>query len=421
MSIGYAKSYLLRSERQILDLHLSYGSTRELERLLASWDAQIGAEGPMAQHRWADLSLWPAARTATVAGSTAIEGNPLTLAQVGEVLAGGQVDASRADIREVLNYSAALDLANRAALRPDFEWSSELIRRLNATIMRDLEDDERGEYRHEPVTVGRIFHPPEWERLPQLMSDLVDWLRDPTETHPLILAGLAHLNVVSIHPWLNGNGRAARVAGSLMLMRCGIGAPELLNVESEIRASRARYFDVLQETHGPTYQPTEHSATRWLEYFAQICVNRLDARNRALAALPQDIGLLFMELSQERRAGPEWPPILLGARLSPLRTTRVAEMLDLSPARARAMLSAMAASGWLVPIGERRGRRYGPSARLLALELRTPDLMTRVLGAGASEALVAEATAPATWTAQGRETSTATRLPSERPPTAAQD
>jgi Fic family protein len=403
------------------DLHLSYGNTGELDRLLALWDARIGEEDPMAQHRWADLSLWPAARNATVAGSTAIEGNPLTPAQVGEVLTGGQVEASRADIREVLNYNAALDLANRAALRPDFEWSSELIRRLNATIMRDLEDDERGEYRHEPVTVGGIFHPPEWERLPQLMSELVDWLQNPTETHPLILAGLAHLNVVSIHPWLNGNGRAARVAGSLMLMRCRIGAPELLNVESEIRASRERYFDVLQETHGPTYEPAEHSATPWLEYFAQICVNRLDARNRALAALPQDIGLLFMELSEERRAGPEWPPILLGARLSPLRTTRVAEMLDLSPARARAMLSAMVASGWLVPFGERRGRRYGPSARLLELELRTPDLMTRVLGAEASEALVVAATAPPTWTASGRETSTAIQPPSERSPTDAQE
>ncbi len=105
------------------DLHLSYGRTPELERLLASWDARIGEEGPTAQHRWADLSLWPAARNATVAGSTAIEGNPLTQAQVGEVLTGGQVEASRADIREVLNYNAALDLANRAALRPDFEWS----------------------------------------------------------------------------------------------------------------------------------------------------------------------------------------------------------------------------------------------------------------------------------------------------------
>ena len=390
----------------MVDLHLSYGNTVELDRLLAAWDAQVGREDPVAQHRWADLSLWPAARNATVAGSTAIEGNPLTPAQVNEVLTGGQVDAARADIREVLNYNAALDLANRAALRPDFEWSAELIRRLNATIMRDLEDDERGEYRDGPVTVGGIYQPPDSERLPGLMSELIEWLRHPTETHPLILAGLTHLNVVSIHPWLNGNGRAARVAGSLMLMRCGIGAPELLNVESEIRASRDRYFNVLQETHGPTYRPSDHSATPWLEYFAQICVNRLDARDRALAALPQDLGVLFMELSQDRRAGPEWPAILLGARLSPVRTTRVAQMLHLSPARARAMLGSMAASGWLVPIGERRGRRYGPSSRLLQIELRTPALMARVLAAEGPAPQPIQATLPLSWTMSSGETAT---------------
>lgn len=390
------------------DLHLAYRNTAELDRLLEAWDAQIRQEGPMAQRRWTDLSIWPAARNATVAGSTAIEGNPLTPAQVGEVLTGGQVEASRADIREVLNYNAALDLANRAALRPDFEWSSELIRRLNATIMRDLEDDERGEYRRLPVTVGGIFHPPEAERLPRLMAELIEWLRHPTETHALILAGLTHLNVVSIHPWLNGNGRAARVAGSLMLMRCGIGAPELLNVESEIRASRDRYFTVLQETHGPTYLPSEHSATPWLEYFAQVCVNRLGPRNRVLAALPQDIGLLSMELSQDRRAGPEWPAILLGARMSPLRTSRVAEMLDLSQARARAMVAAMVTAGWLLPIGERRGRRYGPSPRLVDLDLRTPGLMARVLTPEASQAMAVASTADTRWAASGRESSTAT-------------
>ena len=331
----------------------------------------------MIQHRWADLSLWPAARNATVAGSTAIEGNPLTLAQVDEVLTGGHVDASRTDIREILNYNAALDLANRAALRPDFEWSAELIRRLNSSIMSDLEDDDRGEYRREPVTVGGIYHPPDWQALPALMTELTDWLRRPTETHPLMLAALTHLNVVSIHPWLNGNGRTARVAGSLMLMRCGVGAPELLNVEGAIRASRDRYFEVLQEAHGPTYRPSDHSATPWLEYFAEICVNRLDARNRMLAALPQDLGLLFIETSGDAGAGPEWPAILLSARLAPLRTTAVAQMLDLSPGRTRAILASMASHGWLVPIGERRGRRYGPAARLLQLDLRIPELMGR--------------------------------------------
>jgi len=361
------------------DLHLAYQNTARLEDLIRSWDSQVAAEGPIVQHRWTDIALWPAARNATVAGSTGIEGNPLTPIQVGEVLSGGRVDASATDIREVFNYNAALDLSNRAALRPDFEWSQELIRRLNAAILDGLEDDELGEYRRRPVTVGGIFFPPAAERLPSLMADLVEWLRQDDDLHPLIRAGLTHLNVVAIHPWVNGNGRTARVAGSLMLMRCGIGSPELLNVESEIRANRERYFEVLQETHGPSYEPQEHSATPWLEYFAGICVNRLAIRNRLTAAVPGDIGLIVMELNGANGTA-EWPAILLSARLATVRTNTLAASFELSPGRMRAMLRQMADAGWLEPIGERRGRRYGPSERLLHLPLRTPELMERLRG-----------------------------------------
>ena len=157
----------------MLDLHLAYALTPRLRQLLGRWDSQAVDEGPLSQQRWTSIALWPAARSATVAGSTAIEGNPLTLTQVDEVLAGVGSDARQPDIREVLNYSDALDLSNCAAMRPDFEWSQELVRRLNAAVMAGLDDDEKGEYRHEPVTVGGIYSPPEHQRLAALMGDLV--------------------------------------------------------------------------------------------------------------------------------------------------------------------------------------------------------------------------------------------------------
>lgn len=359
----------------MLDLHLSYRDTPRLLQLLAQWDAQVSAEPPLVRRRWTNVTLWPAARSATVAGSTGIEGNPLTAAEVDQVLGGTQVDARPADIQEVVNYNSALDLANRVVLRPDFEWSQELLHRLNGAVMDGLEDDEHGEYRQQPVTVGGIYTPPAYERLPTLMAQLVDWLRSEEDCHPLIRAGLTHLNVVSIHPWLNGNGRTARVAGSLMMMRCGVGAPELLNVESVIRADTERYAHVLQTTHGHTYDPENHSATEWLEYFAEICVGRLAFQNRLTEALQSDIGLLTMEVE-----GPQTPErlmVLLVARLAPIRTTSLAATLALSPARLRAMVAAMVREGWLVAEGDRRGRRYGPGPRLLALPMLTPELMDR--------------------------------------------
>lgn len=367
------------------DLHLAYQETDDLRSLLAQWDAQIAEEPLVAQYRWTNIALWPVARGATVAASTGIEGNPLTSAQVDEVLSGAAVDARQADIREVLNYNRALELANRVALRSDFEWTPELLRRLNGAVVEGLPDDEGGEYRHEPVVVGAgQYAPPEWQRLPDLMSQLVEWLRSPADCHPIIRAGLTHLNVVSIHPWLNGNGRTARIAGSLMLMRCGVGSPELLNVESDIRADTDQYFSVLQHTHGTAYQPDRHSATEWLEYFAGVCTRRLEIQTRLMAALQLDVGLLVMDLT-DAGLPTDWTPILLTASLTAIRVTALAQRLQLSTGRVRAMVAEMARTGWLEAVGEYRGRRYVAGARLVDLRLNAPRILDRFRGLAESE------------------------------------
>lgn len=359
------------------DLHIAYQRTRELQRLLDAWDEQIAAEGPVALHRWTDLAVWPSARSATIAGSTGIEGNPLSAEQVDEILGGGIVAARPADIRDVRNYNSALEIANRAALRPDFEWSQELLRRLNGAITAGLEDDELGEYRDGPVTVGGAYLPPDHHVVPGLMAELIEWLRAESEEHTLIRAGLAHLNVVSIHPWMNGNGRTSRVVGSLMLMRHGVAAPELVNIESVIRANPGMYVDALQTTHGPTYQPDQHPATGWLEYFASLSVDRLDLRTRLEAAIQADVGLLSMELDRADHPA-NWIPLLLAASIAPVRTTQLAGPLGLSGPRVRAMLGGAVGARWLVADGENRGRRYLAADRLRALPLRSPEIMGRL-------------------------------------------
>jgi hypothetical protein len=95
--------------------------TPRLAAMFDAWDAGIVGEEPLARHRWTDLALWPAARGATVSGSTGIEGNPLGAVEVEAVLAGGSSNlrpgVRPADIRDVLNYNRALDLVNRAARR----------------------------------------------------------------------------------------------------------------------------------------------------------------------------------------------------------------------------------------------------------------------------------------------------------------
>jgi Fic family protein len=281
-----------------------------------------------------------------------------------------------ADVRDVVNYNRALDLANRVALRDDFEWTQELIRRINATIVDGLDDDERGEYRRAPVVVGGMYEPPDHRWVPGLMRQLVDWLNESNE-HVLIRAGLAHLNVVSIHPWLNGNGRTSRVVGSLSLMRGGIAAPELVNIEAVIRADPDAYVDALQASHGPTYSPADHSASPWLDYFTGIAVDRLDLRTRLLEAIRSDIGLVSIELDSAGQPT-DWAPVLAATAAGPVRAGQVSAMLGLSAPRARAILGAAARAGWLIPVGATRGRRYEASERLGRLPLRSSDVLDRL-------------------------------------------
>jgi hypothetical protein len=358
------------------DLHIAYGLTPALETALATWDRLVADEPAPVLHRWTRLVAWPVARGATVAASTSIEGNELTPGQVEDVLGGVAVSGRLADVRDVLNYNRALDLANRVALRTDFEWTQELLRRLNATIVDGLEDDERGEYRRAPVVVGGIYEPPDHRWIPSLMRQLVEWLNGADE-HVLIRAGLAHLNVVSIHPWLNGNGRTSRVAGSLSLMRGGIVAPELVNIEAVIRSDPDAYVDALQSSHGSSYAPNDHAATPWLEYFAGIAVDRLDLRTRLVEAVRSDIGLLAMELDANGLPT-GWAPVLAAGGAMAVRAGLVAEILGLSASRARAILAAAVRAGWLTPVGVTRGRRYEASERLRALPLRSPDVLDRL-------------------------------------------
>jgi Mn-dependent DtxR family transcriptional regulator len=110
-------------------------------------------------------------------------------------------------------------------------------------------------------------------------------------------------------------------------------------------------------------------------------VDRLELRNRLLAAASADLGLLVISLESAREPL-AWAPILLAATMGPVRTSALAGALDLSSPRVRSMLAAMVGAGWLAPIGDRRGRSYRSGSRLDDLSLRSPSVMDRLRAGG---------------------------------------
>lgn len=356
-------------------LHLGYILTADEVRALRRWDEAVQAEPPFQPIRW-HMALARYLRSATVTASTRIEGNPMSLPQVDALLQGERVDAPAMAQLEVVNYNNALDLATTFALTPDFEWSETIIRALNHTIMRNLPDDRQGRYREEPVHVAGFYDPPADETVARLMHDLVAWLRSENNEHPLVRTAILHLNMVAIHPFLDGNGRTARVVCSLEMMRSQVGAPELISVEPYLAEHRDEYFERLAATLGPSYQPGRHDATPWVQYYVRLSAGRLDFEARLREALPLDAGTINQAL--ERTEEPlAWGWIIHWASVTPLRTREVASALHRSMPNARALLGAMTTAGWLRREGRTRGATYFPGARLLELRLRTPAIVNQ--------------------------------------------
>jgi Uncharacterized conserved protein len=375
-----------------MTLHLTYTHNTAVRERLDRWENAIRRDAELGPGNWRMLAVWPAARDAAVSGSTGIEGNPLSPRAVEEVLAGARVDADADHIREVENYNRALNFARDAAARPGFTWSHEVIHLISATIMAGLPRDTHGDYRGpgEDVSVG-IFTGPSPLVVQTLMDELVEWLRRTHQTPPVVRSALLHLNIIAIHAFNDGNGRTARILAAMELVRDGVRSPELISIEAYLRRNRDEYIDALRTTLGPSYDPENHPVTEWLDYYTRISLDRLEARNRILDALPTDIGMLISSLAD---AGEplEWATTLLAARVSRLRTAALAELTGRSMPAARAELGRLARAGWLEPRGATRGRWYAPSERLNALPLHVPELMS-LLAAGEQLSLFDEALA----------------------------
>jgi hypothetical protein len=352
-------------------LHVSYVLTPASIARLREWDAAIEAEPPLQPMRW-HVYLERTLRSATVNASTQIEGNPLSRTQVDALLRGDAVRAPRHAQIEVVNYNHALELATGFALTPTFQWGESVLRVLNHQILRDLPDDRQGRYRDGPVNVGGVYDPPDFRLVPGLMSRLVDWLHG-SEDHPLVRVALLHLNIAAIHPWLDGNGRTARVASSLEMMRSGVGASELISVEPYLASHREEYFSMLGEALGEAYSPDRHVATPWVNYSIQVYVGRLSFDVRMREIWPYDIGTLVDALTTAGDPA-DWGLLLLISSISPLRTRWVAEFTRRSMPTARNMLNAMARAGWLAPRGRTRGLSYHPGPRMAGIRLRSPEI-----------------------------------------------
>ncbi|MDP3758702.1 MAG: Fic family protein [Candidatus Daviesbacteria bacterium] len=209
--------------------------------------------------------------------STSIEGNKLAEFEVGKVLEGKTVRASQKDILEVENYYQALKMLDGLSKSKSPITFDEIMCLHKKTIEGLVEKDKSGKLRPSDIYVlddlgdGREmlrFKAPDASQVRKLVVDLLEWIKasKKSSVHPIIRAGILHLQFVTIHPFTDGNGRVARLLTQLQLYRDGWDFRKILVLEDYYNQDRMSYYNAENRAQGKTYRE-DMDFTGWLEYF----------------------------------------------------------------------------------------------------------------------------------------------------------
>ncbi len=226
--------------------------------------------------------------------STAIEGNSLSLEEVSALAYGQEVMARRKDRQEVLNYLEALDKISNFVSRDPFTLNDllEIHRIVTKTTLVYPEDE--GALRNRQVHVANglgqtIFMPPKTEEVPQLLDEFLEWFNSPDieEIDSVIIAGLTHYEMVRIHPFIDGNGRTARIMATLVLYKHGFDLKRFFALDDYYDQDRRAYYAALQ-----TVDPEEINVTEWLEYFTDGVATSLETVREKVLGLSKDVKVL---------------------------------------------------------------------------------------------------------------------------------
>lgn len=221
--------------------------------------------------KW-EITLRKEAIIRSAHSSTAIEGNRLSLEQVSELAQGREIVSTKRDKQEVLNYLKILETIGtltdgKKIKEKDLLHVHKLV--TNGTLENP---SDCGSYRTRYVVVANkltgtvTFRPPSNEDVPGLIMLLLEWLDSPESNvlDPVIQAGIAHYEFVRIHPFVDGNGRTARVLAALILYLRGFDTKQFFCLDDYYDSDRPSYYGVLQRVDQITLDLTD-----WLEYFTE--------------------------------------------------------------------------------------------------------------------------------------------------------
>lgn len=234
-------------------------------------------------------------RIRTVQASLEIEGNTLSLDQVTAVLDGKRVLGTLREVQEVHNAFQAYE---QLEIWEPFEQKD--LCAAHELLMHGLQE-KPGQFRSGSVGIKRgddIVHvAPPAHRLPQLVSDLLNWLA-ATEEHPLIASSVFHYEFEFIHPFTDGNGRLGRLWQTLILCKWK-PVFSLLPIESIIRDRQRDYYTVLRNSD------EKGDGTQFVEFMLQAILDGFLATSSLSDQVVDQVGDQVKKLLMILVSGPK--------------------------------------------------------------------------------------------------------------------
>lgn len=178
--------------------------------------------------------------------SNRIEGNTLTMQETHLVVNQGITIGGKSmrEHLEAINHSEAIDyLYDLVARRVDL--NERVLKELHHLVLKGIDRENAGKYRNVPVRIGgSSFVPAQPYLVPKLMEDVFVFYTDNKEImHPVVLAAEMHERIVTVHPFIDGNGRTSRLVMNLILVSHGY---TIANLKGD-NTSRLRYYTALEK------------------------------------------------------------------------------------------------------------------------------------------------------------------------------
>lgn len=343
----------------------------EIEKLKQSLHHQLNEP-----RRWSG-ALRRMAFARNIQGSNSIEGYDAALDDAAAVAAGEEPMDVTTETRLALEgYRNAMTYILQLAQEPPIEVSVDLVKSLHFMMTSYDLAARPGRWRAGSVFVRSeptgeiVYEGVDREEVPALMNALVDEMNAPGGL-AILRAAMAHLNLVMIHPFRDGNGRMARGLQSLVLAGDGTLAPVFMSVEEYLGRNTRAYYDVLRQVGEGSWQP-ERDTRPWIRFMLTAHLGQAETLQRRVKTserLWTSLESLVRAKGLPERSIPALFDATNGYRLR--RSTYSAALRDngdeVSDQTATRDLKTLVDAGVLTAQGDKRGRVYAAAEPLIEI------------------------------------------------------